>query len=523
MLRHLAALKPFLQRYYFIIGIILAIIAYILTSNPVTLAINPPGFYVDEAANAVDAYNLIKTKRDMHGELLPVVFKSLGDGKSPVFIYSAIPFVYLLGLTENTVRLVAYLYGLLGVLAIGLLGKTLFNPAIGVLSAVILAISPWYTHIHRIGFELSSMVPWLILSLLFFIKATKDKRFTIPAVIALLLLYGSYTAAKLYFLPVIVILCLMYRKELSVWYRTRVGLIALVLLVVGLMFLTVRPMLDGTFQLRWQQVYAESSVNNVIKNYFSHFSVEFLLLHGTSGYPGFSNIFSLPNLGVLTKAQFILAAFGLGAILFKRAKIHSAWLVLMLLFIYPLGSIFTGSVPFTTRSVIGTVPFALLAGIGSYFLLKTVKRNVSVGIYYTFLSCMVVVFIWSVIQTNRAIEDYYFSASDLNGWSYGYSEIIDYAIKAQKDYDEIIFVDRGAEYINLAFYDYPKECAKCRFGWLREFSLDKKQLFFIKPDYLPIQLEELNRDISLPFEEVHRVLSHTGSVNFVAIQFEVER
>ena len=69
------------------------------------LSQNPVHLTPDEAALGYNAYSILKTGRDEWGQLLPVVFKSFGDHKPGLYIYTAIPFVALLGLTELAVRL----------------------------------------------------------------------------------------------------------------------------------------------------------------------------------------------------------------------------------------------------------------------------------------------------------------------------------------------------------------------------------------------------------------------------------
>ena len=91
------------------------------------LADRPLGFTWDEAALGYNAFSLLKTGRDEHGQILPVVFKSFGDYKPGLYIYFTVPSVALLGLNEFAVRLPSALFGTLLIPVIFLLTYKLFK------------------------------------------------------------------------------------------------------------------------------------------------------------------------------------------------------------------------------------------------------------------------------------------------------------------------------------------------------------------------------------------------------------
>ena len=65
---------------------------------------NPPGFFADEASAGYNAYTILRDGVDEHGEGWPVLFEAFGEYKLPVYIYSLVPFIAALGLTEVAVR-----------------------------------------------------------------------------------------------------------------------------------------------------------------------------------------------------------------------------------------------------------------------------------------------------------------------------------------------------------------------------------------------------------------------------------
>jgi len=65
---------------------------------------NPAGFFCDEASVGYNAYLILKTGKDEHQNSFPIFFPAFGDYKNPVLIYSTVPFVWLFGLSEFSVR-----------------------------------------------------------------------------------------------------------------------------------------------------------------------------------------------------------------------------------------------------------------------------------------------------------------------------------------------------------------------------------------------------------------------------------
>jgi len=78
-----------------------------------SLASVPPHLTPDEAALGYNAYSILKTGRDEHGQFLPIIFKSFGDYKPGLFIYLTIPFVAIFAFPQRPRRhsgCLAYLF-----------------------------------------------------------------------------------------------------------------------------------------------------------------------------------------------------------------------------------------------------------------------------------------------------------------------------------------------------------------------------------------------------------------------------
>src|SRR5574341_1470183 len=87
----------------------------------------PPGFFADEAVVGVDSYDIIKYGKDLYGNRFPIFFKSLGEYKSGMENYLAVPFILIFGLNEFAVRFTSMFVGVLSIFVLYLLVKELFR------------------------------------------------------------------------------------------------------------------------------------------------------------------------------------------------------------------------------------------------------------------------------------------------------------------------------------------------------------------------------------------------------------
>src|SRR6476661_3890481 len=90
------------QNYVSILLGLIVLLAFFLRIYDITG--NPSGLNQDEAVNGVDAFSLSQTLRDHHGNFLPVLLESFEDWASSLLTYLTVPFVWVLGLSEFSVR-----------------------------------------------------------------------------------------------------------------------------------------------------------------------------------------------------------------------------------------------------------------------------------------------------------------------------------------------------------------------------------------------------------------------------------
>ena len=101
----------------------------------------PVGFNQDEASMAYDSYCLAYYGVDRNGYPFPVYPVAWGAGHGPFFVYLAIPFIRLLGLSEFSYRLPMALLNIAALPVFYLLIRRLFDKKTALVSLALLALS----------------------------------------------------------------------------------------------------------------------------------------------------------------------------------------------------------------------------------------------------------------------------------------------------------------------------------------------------------------------------------------------
>ena len=133
---------------------ILPIVALAGLLRLVALDAVPPGINHDEAERAVDAWCILHTGRDFHGQAWPIFFRAYGQADYPPghYIYALVPFQALFGTSPVTTRLPAAILGTLNVWWLYALVRRLASRRVALLAALLLAISPWHVLLSRMAF-----------------------------------------------------------------------------------------------------------------------------------------------------------------------------------------------------------------------------------------------------------------------------------------------------------------------------------------------------------------------------------
>jgi hypothetical protein len=167
--------------------------------------------YWEEVAIGYDAFSILKTGRDHHGNFLPIAaFESFGDWKPSLYFYTVVPFIKLLGLSVTAVRLPSALAGVSIVVGMGILARkfiklgqdksnqqTKLSPRVIQLGAMLVtALNPWALHFSRAGWEAhlaTALVLWGVIAGFKFLKLKSKQQFLYLFLASLLLVLAAYS------------------------------------------------------------------------------------------------------------------------------------------------------------------------------------------------------------------------------------------------------------------------------------------------------------------------------------------
>jgi len=467
------------------------------------LSNNPPGFFADEVVNGRNSYTILTKGTDDQNNHFPLIFKAFDTYLSPVAIYAGVPFIALFGLTDKAVRLTSVFFGVISILAIYFFTKCLLkdNPkrnVIALFSALFLAISPWHIHFSRIGWDgYMSSIMFVLIGLYVFLKALENpKLLPLSAFIFGVALY-TYIPIRI-FVPLFG-LGLVFIYPRFFWSNKKIVFISALLL-----FVVIFPLAYDFFQgglYRWKQVNIFSHppedkkvYTHIAHNYLSHFSMDFLFLKGDIDMPGQSvSRHSVRGIGELYLFQLPLIILGFFMLWKKPYKrilaIMSLWLLL-----YPLGCIFTDALSAqANRSLIGVIPFQILAAIGLGSLFSYKYKRETKNIFLSIAISIIIIISFSQ-YLNLYFVDYKNYTQGLYGWQFGPRDISQYFMSVENEYDQLLMTHTqfNAPDVFIPFYsEYNKKgCSKCGVGNLDVYNPDKKQLFAIAP--YELEKTELN-------------------------------
>ncbi|HKD67136.1 MAG TPA: glycosyltransferase family 39 protein [Candidatus Binataceae bacterium] len=219
------------------VGASLLAVALVVGIGLRTVALDrvPAGFNQDEACNGYDAYSLLRTGRDQHGNLLPVAIQAFNDYRMPLFDYSLVVPVGLFGLRPVSVRLGAALWGIADLVAVATIASMLVGLRGAAVAVALLAISPWHLPISRFGHEAITASATTSLAAAAFFLAIRLRRarwLAVSAVMFGLSLY-SYSITKAFVLPFILWIAAFHWRELSRFRKQALaGLIVIVICAI---------------------------------------------------------------------------------------------------------------------------------------------------------------------------------------------------------------------------------------------------------------------------------------------------
>lgn len=444
----------------------------------------PGGFTPDEASFGYDAYSILKTGRDQWGVSLPIVLKSFGDDKLPLYSYLAIPSVAALGLNEFATRLPNALFGFLAVVMTFFLTKKIvfqrehkddnqFFDAkyVPILAAFLLAISPWHVPLSRGAFEANLTTFFLTGGIYFFLKGLEKKDSYAYPIAAMLFGLNFFTYHSARFVTPLIVLALLFifRKDIkaskSFIISGLLGFVFVLLLAYSMLSGAGSRISSASVFSLASQAGAEryqaqlggmpSTLSLVFYNkvafigekiarqYLSYFTPEFLVLKG----PGEGTYGMLPGEGVLYLIEIVsLVTF---VYFFLKGKIRGVgWLVFWILVAPIPAALSVGPGGAANRAAIMMPAIQIASAIGFYYLINSFELKKSFKYIPTFIVVSVLLF-----SGVNYFQKYFYLQSIKEGQAmfYGVSEL--FKNIDDSDYSRVVISKNISEaHMFVAFY-----------------------------------------------------------------------
>lgn len=464
----------------------------------------PPALNWDEVSIAYNAYSVLNTGKDEWGVLLPIHFKAYGEYKLPAQVYASIPGIAVFGLNELGVRITPVIYGTLTILLMFFLGRAIFQSNfVGILSAFLLAISPWHIHLTRASFESSFAVFWLVLGAWLLVKGFSDRKWLVFSMIPFAASVYTYNSARVFIPLFLIAVLLVYRKALLKSWKT----VTLAVVVFAGLMLPLFPYFfsgdrDARFKLvsitddpglvprinenrgnsKFPQPLPRLVHNKIsytsfyfVEHYLAHFSPDFLFI---SGAPHKQH--HVQGIGELYLFQAPFLLLGL-YFMFKRRERFRFMLIAWIMLAFVPVSITNDSIPHALRTLIAVPFYQLVTAFGLYLLYLWIKGQGKA--WRVPLS----VVLSGVVAFNIAsyLDNYYNVYPNLysRDWQYGNKQVVEYIKNHQAEYDQIIFTRHfGEPHMFTLFYlrfdpaKFQNNTSLIRFetfDWVRVLKFDK--------------------------------------------------
>lgn len=408
---------------------------------------SPPALNIDEAALGYNAYSILKTGADEHGKDLPLILESFGDWKLPLYVYTAIIPIALLGLGEFSTRIPSIVAGIVGIILIYYIAQNIFSKKpISLFAALFYALSPWNIYFSRAAYEVNLATTIFLGGLLLFLISLHRKNRKLLLILSgvlfglTLFTYHSY----IIFTPLFVACLSIY--SLKTIKKKIIYVIAPLLIFIGVSYITNlsggvekastttiftnkniiynrvenfrRDTLDSP--ILFDKIHTKYSgiPYQILQNYLNSFSPAFLFDRG-----GEKLIHNLDGFGNLYVFDALLLFAGISGMFYFREK--RTFLILIWLVLAPIPCSITLDAPNSTRLFSLMPLFTLVAAYGAYTLMNVLRRNTIGKVMMVFLTFLFFVNVMFFIN----IYFVHFKYHRENFWRYGYKEMVEVSNK----------------------------------------------------------------------------------------------
>lgn len=441
----------------------------------------PAALHRDEAFLGYNAYSLLKTSMDMNGNFLPLHLASFIYSPAG-YSYLSIPFIAIFDLSSFSLRFASAFFGSLTVIATFFLTMELFykfksKTWLSLLSSFFLAISPWHINLSRTATE--STVVVFFISLATFLYLLWIRKNTLYLLLLSFIIFGLtlfiYQAPRAFlpfFIPLLIVSFLM-----PIITKRRIFLIIVMFLLTIIMPLflilssknlslrirTVSILAGSETQLVLDEQIREDGVektnnfitrifhnkligysNEVLNNYFKHFSYSFLFTD-----QGLPDRYRVPLSGLMYLFELPMLIFGVWYLLGVDKK--NLFFLIGWIMLAPIGSSLTfDDVPNLQRTLIIFPALSIISALGLFYILSKVYKNKLFGKIIFGLFPVIIVF--GVLSY---LHQYYVHVNKYRPWyrNDGYEKLVKNVNNLRSSYKKVVVTNReSAPTIFFLFY-----------------------------------------------------------------------
>jgi len=465
----------------------------------------PAGLHIDEASLGYNAYSLLKTGRDENGKFLPLHIDMFGDNRPAGYQYLDILPIKFFGLNEFATRFPSALFGALTSLVIFLLAREIFkNTSVGLLTAILLAISPWHVVIPRASAE--TIVALFLIIFGIYLWLNGDRRSITLGGLLMALSFFFYHTPRV-FVPVLlaVLIFLFYLLEKKKNLQQ-------ILLVFGLLTFLSLFLIFGTKEGtgRFQQVsifhfpeirlvleeqigedgvvglpvlatrfFHNKLINygfGYLKEYFRYFSFNFLFIEG-----GLPIWYQIPNMGLMYLAELPFFLIGLFSLANQAKKKRLLLIPLIWLVLGPtVASLTRDDTPNIQRSLVMLPALVMITAFGFYQGYIFAKKYLKKVIFHLGMGVLILGFIWNF---SYFLHQYFVHAKIHRPWYRfeGFKEMVLKVNELAPKYEKV-FISKaeGGVYMHFLFFSKiePAEYQKLGSPKDKDYGGFGKYIFF---------------------------------------------
>ncbi len=466
--------------------------------------------YWEEVALGYDAYSILTTGKDHHGNLFPiVVFESFGDYKPSGYFYAVVPFVWMFGLNTFSVRLPSILAGVITVVIVGRIARfvthdgkkkkkrSMHDELLPYITMFVFALSPWSIMFSRGAWEANLATLFLSLGVYFgftvwkHIDQTKSERartsiYLFLCAVFLIMSFYTYHATRIVAPLLGIVFVIPLLKQWKIYWKhfAVVGIMSLAMLtpfILSLQSDTVSHRLKETSIFSDISVIEQSNAliqkdgntllarivhhryilfaRQILNNYLSHFRIDFLFFSGDQ-----NPRHSLQYMGILYHIEFFFLLAGIHFSIRKWNK--NIALIVFWIAIGIIPASLTKTTPHALRTLLILPAVILIVSFGIMDIWKHVSEKLGdilneVGKkefekYIPKLVGALIIFIylgqfgmfWHFYT--RVYPNIYSSE-----WQYGYKEMLQ-SVETNKKENEAIYITREQGRPAMYYFFYNK-------------------------------------------------------------------